>query len=197
MTEFEEKLVIENLDLVDKVICTRITWRASSVLMTYEDLQAVGREALCRAAMHYNPQSGPFAPFARKCIYNAVIDHCRNENAVRRMTGGSGDNEYGLDLIDKAGTRDSGGGLADALAARHLLNRYKKKYTGMIGRRGIQPARKRSIPSSGSRSSANSLSSSVKQCICETRAIRTVRSRKCAASGRKRLKNASAGSARN
>lgn len=137
MTEFENRLVIENLDLVDKVICTRITWRASSVLMTYEDLQAVGREALCRAAMHYNPQSGPFAPFARKCIYNAVIDHCRNENAVRRMTGGSGDNEYGLDLIDKAGTRDSGGGLADALAARHLLNRYKKKYTG-ISKLGVE-----------------------------------------------------------
>ena len=137
MTEFEEKLVIENLDLVDKVICTRITWRASSVLMTYEDLQAVGREALCRAAMHYNPRSGPFAPFARKCIYNAVIDHCRSENTVRRMTGGSGDDENGLDLLDKAGAKDSGSRLADALAAKRLLSRYEKQYTG-ISKLGVE-----------------------------------------------------------
>jgi len=137
MTEFENRLVIENLALVDKVICTRITWRSSSVLMAYEDLQAVGREALCRAAMHYSPQSGPFATFACKCIYNAVIDHCRNENAVMRMTGGSGSNDVCTDLIDKVSARDSGDGLTDDLDAKHLLSRYKKKYTG-VSRLGVE-----------------------------------------------------------
>ncbi len=136
MTEFENKLVMDNLDLVDKVICTRITWRSSSVLMTFEDLQAVGREALCRAAAHYRPQSGPFAPFACKCIYNAVIDHCRNENTVMRMTGGSGSGGISLDLIDKAEAGNSGS-FADDLGTGHLLSRYKKKYAG-VSRLGVE-----------------------------------------------------------
>ncbi len=80
MTEFENKLIIENLGLVDQVIKSRISWRRGSVLMSYEDLQTVGREALCRAATRYKPNIGEFQPFAARCVYNAVIDHCKKEN---------------------------------------------------------------------------------------------------------------------
>ena len=75
MTEYEEKLVMDNLRLVDHIIRTRFHYWSASVLMSYEDLQAVGREALCRAAVRYKPDSA----FAGRCIVNALIDHCNRD----------------------------------------------------------------------------------------------------------------------
>lgn len=139
MTEFENKLIIDNLDLVDQVIRTRLSWCSGSVLLAYEDLQAVGREALCIAATKYKQQIGDFAPFACRCIYNAIIDHCRIERlAYDHKAADTADdkthetvmelNSYEITDID---------GLLESIALNQLLKELKKKYSG-VARLGIE-----------------------------------------------------------
>ena len=76
MTEYQRKLVEENLELVNQVIRSRIGI-TSDPMTSYDDLYQVGCEAICKAAMLYSPQKCIFAPYARKVIYNAIIDYCR------------------------------------------------------------------------------------------------------------------------
>ena len=77
MTEYQRKLVEENLELVNQVIRRRIGV-TNGPMTSYDDLYQVGCEAICKAAMQYSPQKGIFAPYARKVIYNAMIDYCRH-----------------------------------------------------------------------------------------------------------------------
>ena len=77
MTEYQRELVEENLDLVNKVIRGHIGV-TNGPMTSYDDLYQVGCEAICKAAMQYSPKKGPFSPFARKVIYNALIDYCRH-----------------------------------------------------------------------------------------------------------------------
>lgn len=79
MTDYQEALVLENLDLVNWVIRTRISI-PNRPLLTYDDFYAIGCEAICRAALKYQPDMGAFAPFACRYIYNAIVDHCRAMN---------------------------------------------------------------------------------------------------------------------
>lgn len=79
MTDYQRKLTEDHLSLVNQVIRRRIRVRGLPML-TYDDLYSVGCEALCRAAMVYDPECGEFAPLASVYIYNAIIDHCRREN---------------------------------------------------------------------------------------------------------------------
>ena len=79
MTDYQEALVLENLDLVNWVIRTRISI-PNRPLLTYDDFYAIGCEAICRAALNYQPDMGAFAPFACRYIYNAIVDHCRAMN---------------------------------------------------------------------------------------------------------------------
>ena len=81
MTEYQRELVTQHLDLVDKVIRCRIGITGGP-LLTYDDFYAVGCEALCRAAMYYQPAQGPFEFLAKRYMYNAMIDHCRKENPI-------------------------------------------------------------------------------------------------------------------
>ena len=76
MTDYQNELVMEHLDLVNWVIRTRISV-PNRPLLTYDDFYAIGCEAICRAALKYQSDSGEFAPFACRYIYNAIIDHCR------------------------------------------------------------------------------------------------------------------------
>jgi RNA polymerase sigma factor (sigma-70 family) len=133
MTEFENQLIIDNLDLVDKVIRSRIHLRSTSVLMTFEDLQGVGREALCRAALRYKPQLGAFAPFASRCIYNALIDHCKNENAIGRATSDCEDDELHEAAAERAFAYSPDyESIIDSLTAEQILARLKQQYTGVV-----------------------------------------------------------------
>lgn len=50
MTEYQNALVVENLDLVNWVIRTRISI-PNRPLLTYDDFYGVGCEAICKAAM--------------------------------------------------------------------------------------------------------------------------------------------------
>ena len=81
MTNYQRELVETNLDIVDRVIrrCIKVSARP---LLTYEDFYQVGCEALCRAAMKYNPELGSFEAFGSKTVYNAMIDYCRKQNGA-------------------------------------------------------------------------------------------------------------------
>lgn len=56
MTDYQEALVLENLDLVNWVIRTRISI-PNRPLLTYDDFYAIGCEAICRAALNYQPDT--------------------------------------------------------------------------------------------------------------------------------------------
>lgn len=71
MTDYQNELVMEHLDLVNWVIRTRISV-PNRPLLTYDDFYAIGCEAICRAALKYQADSGEFAPFACRYIYNAI-----------------------------------------------------------------------------------------------------------------------------
>lgn len=72
MTDYQNELVMEHLDLVNWVIRTRISV-PNRPLLTYDDFYAIGCEAICRAALKYQADSGEFAPFACRYIYNAIM----------------------------------------------------------------------------------------------------------------------------
>lgn len=61
MTEYQRELTTNNLHLVKEVIQKRIKIN-NLPLLAYEDFYAIGCEALCRAAMAYQPSRGEFAP---------------------------------------------------------------------------------------------------------------------------------------
>ncbi len=52
MTDYQNELVMEHLDLVNWVIRTRISV-PNRPLLTYDDFYAIGCEAICRAALKY------------------------------------------------------------------------------------------------------------------------------------------------
>jgi len=67
MTDYQDALVLENLDLVNWVIRTRISI-PNRPLLTYDDFYAIGCEAICRAALKYTIRrttSFSFTPPAR------------------------------------------------------------------------------------------------------------------------------------
>ena len=96
MTEYQRTLVEENLDLLDRLILKHIGV-SGRALQTYEDYYQIGSEALCRAAMQYDPSRGPFAPLGWRYAYNAIIDHCRKQQQVNQsisiVTDEDGENE--------------------------------------------------------------------------------------------------------
>jgi len=137
MTEFEEKLVIDNLSLVDTVIRARFHCRPASVLMTYEDLQAVGRAALCRAATRYRPELGQFTTFAGRCIANALIDHCRREAGHDRAAADISDEDRKEAVMESACVVDEEDATLGALAVETVLDELKRQYSG-VARLGVE-----------------------------------------------------------
>lgn len=101
MTDYQDALVLENLDLVNWVIRTRISI-PNRPLLTYDDFYAIGCEAICRAALKYQPDMGAFAPFACRYIYNAIVDHCRamNYRLERNVEISEDENASLLDMND-------------------------------------------------------------------------------------------------
>ena len=71
MTDYQNELVMEHLDLVNWVIRTRISV-PNRPLLTYDDFYAIGCEAICRAALKYQVDSGEFAPFACRYIHTLM-----------------------------------------------------------------------------------------------------------------------------
>lgn len=137
MTEYQCRLVEENLKTVDWVIARRIKV-SGRVLLTYEDFYQIGCEALCRAAMAYCPDNGDFPPFASRYIYNALIDHCRKQNYVNQgvadLTDEDGDPMFPLDGVpyfENMEEKISAQEISSALA------NCKARYTG-VAQRGVE-----------------------------------------------------------
>lgn len=121
MTDYQNELVMEHLDLVNWVIRTRISV-PNRPLLTYDDFYAIGCEAICRAALKYQADSGEFAPFACRYIYNAIIDHCRamNYRLQRSVDAGFEEGEVLFDLLAHT-TVDFEAEVTDDSATLHFI----------------------------------------------------------------------------
>ncbi len=144
MTDYQRELVCQNLDLVDQTIRCRIVVRGI-ILLTYEDFYQIGCEALCRAALEYKLERGPFAPFACRFIYNAMIDHCRKQNAlmcVRHSAPLDADDDYcAMEYMSTNPDLDAALYNREAWKA---LQKCKEKYKG-ITLQGIEAMELKSI----------------------------------------------------
>ena len=107
MTDYQDALVLENLDLVNWVIRTRISV-PNRPLLTYDDFYAIGCEAICRAALKYQADSGEFAPFACRYMQNFEDYLCeRNDtidNAAYQLIGVLTAEDPGASLEDDPAT---------------------------------------------------------------------------------------------
>lgn len=110
MTDYQRELVTTNMSVVDHVIRASIHVN-NSALENYEDFYQIGCEALCKAAMSYNPSASAFATYASRVVRNALIDHCRAMNTRHKLmvdidfeewVNGS---EFGNDAIVEDGFR--------------------------------------------------------------------------------------------
>lgn len=144
MTEYQRRLVEENLGIVDWVIRCRIRV-SGQPLLTYEDFYQIGCEALCRAAMKYNPNQGSFEPFGSRYVYNAMIDHCRRENSHSFHSAEFTVDEDGEpSLFRTVGEEDN---CDSSIAAKHLraiLAEYSKACSGIM-KRGIEAIELKSL----------------------------------------------------
>ena len=144
MTDYQRELVVQNMDLVEQVIKKRIKV-AGDVLLTHEDYYQIGCEALCRAAMSYNHEIGSFVPLACRVIYNAIIDHCRKENAARfpklEMDLDCDCDSYALSFMGISDDFDETVFYSDAL---EVLRKCKAAYSG-ITLRGIEALELKSL----------------------------------------------------
>ncbi len=145
LTEYQQKLVEENLDVVKQVLRQRIKIRGS-VLLTYEDFYQVGCEALCRAAGAYRPDLGEFAPLAATSVYNAAIDHIRKQKLEASLRANpppvDDDDDGDGDLLfsNEENTEQE-------VIDRHmieLISGYCDKYTG-VTRLGVEAIRLKTL----------------------------------------------------
>lgn len=144
MTEYQCRLVEENLDIVDWVIRCRIIV-TGKVLQTYEDYYQIGCEALCRAAMAYHPEEGTFSPLASRYVYNAIIDHCRKQNGIAQcsteLTDENGEKDF---LFDSVPQEDHVDDLIYSKEVRAAFQKCMDKHSGII-RRGMEALELKSI----------------------------------------------------
>ena len=137
MTEYQRELTTKHLYLVKEVIQKRI--KVSNLpLLSYEDFYAIGCEALCRAAMVYQPSRGEFTPLACRYIYNALIDHVRHQNYSNSFTASLFMDDDGertvYDLIGSTVDMDE---KAYGMSVMDALGKCKAKYSG-ITLKGIE-----------------------------------------------------------
>jgi RNA polymerase sigma factor (sigma-70 family) len=84
LTTEQQTLVSEHLYLVDKVIHFDIRRNMSNPDYSHEDMYQTGCIGLCMAAAAYDG-SRPFKAFARKAVFNQIIDYCRGINRHGRV----------------------------------------------------------------------------------------------------------------
>lgn len=132
MTDYQRELVTTNMSVVDHVIRAYIHVN-NSALESYEDFYQIGSEALCKAAMSYNPATSAFSTYASRVVRNALIDHCRAMNTRQKLladvdfeewVNGS---EFGNDAIVEDGFRR-----VEEAGVQKALNDCHAQYTGVI-----------------------------------------------------------------
>lgn len=144
MTEYQRELVAQHLSVVDSTIKRRIKVNGC-VLQTYEDFYQIGCEALCKAAMSYNPEVGAFEPFGARYVYNAIIDHCRHQNMLANIKCDvdvfSDADGYALTYFGAVSDLDEA---IDLKRTNDAIKRSKHKYDG-ITLRGIEAIELKSV----------------------------------------------------
>lgn len=132
MTEYQCRIVEENLEIVDRVIRYKIKINGQA-LQTYEDFYQIGCEALCKAAMSYDPEQGHFYPLGSRYVFNAIIDHCRKQNRNRSiyadLVDENGDNDF---LIDSVPVEDTADDIIYSQEVWVAFDKCKGKYTGVV-----------------------------------------------------------------
>ena len=144
MTEYQKTLVEQNMGLVDWVLRSRINVPTNGIF-TYDECYAIGCEALCKAAMAYQPSKGEFDPFACLCIYNAVLDRLRKEGnfAQHRSTYATEDDGELAEYVLPPVNHDFEGALT-AKQASEAFRACKARYTGIF-LRGIEAIELKSL----------------------------------------------------
>lgn len=137
MTEYQKTLVEQNMGLVDWVLRSRINVPTNGIF-TYDECYAIGCEALCKAAMAYQPSKGEFDPFACLCIYNAVLDRLRKEGTFsqHRTAYATDDDGELAEYVLPPVHQDYEGDLA-AKKVSEVFRDCKARYSGIV-LRGIE-----------------------------------------------------------
>ena len=78
LNEDRKRMVEDHLYLVKPVVLGTIDLNESVQGLGFDDLYQTGCEALCHAALQYDPDRGAsFATFAKVVLHNQLISHCR------------------------------------------------------------------------------------------------------------------------
>lgn len=79
LNDEQRKLVSENINVVDMVICKYIHINKNICGMEYDDIFQVGAIGLCKAAANYKKcSSAKFKTYAFQVIRNTIIDHLKS-----------------------------------------------------------------------------------------------------------------------
>ena len=78
LTADQQRLVEENLTIVERVLRFDIHANPCVAGLGYEDLYQEGCVWLCNAALTFDPARGSFASYARRVVQNGLIGYCRN-----------------------------------------------------------------------------------------------------------------------
>lgn len=78
LTAAQQRLVEENLAVVERVLRFNVRVNPCIAGLSYEDLYQEGCVWLCNAALTFDPARSSFASYARQVVQNGLIGYCRN-----------------------------------------------------------------------------------------------------------------------
>ena len=78
LTADQQRLVEENLTIVERVLRFDINANPCVAGLGYEDLYQEGCIWLCNAALTFDPARGSFAFYARRVVQNGLVSYCRS-----------------------------------------------------------------------------------------------------------------------
>lgn len=138
MTVYQQRIAEENIGIVNEVVYGHF-WVSSDPSISYEDFYQIGCEALCKAATCYQPEIGPFHPFAYQVIFNGIVDYCRKQKKrdFRSQIMPYDVNNYDLSLLMKSEESDAAYNNVESSSAVHIMRERQKEYTG-VSKTGIE-----------------------------------------------------------
>ena len=93
LTAAQQRLVEENLAVVERVLRFEVRANPCIAGLGYEDLYQEGCVWLCKAALTFEPARGSFTPYARRVAQNGLVGYCRNVLGKYQRTVSLGDLE--------------------------------------------------------------------------------------------------------
>ena len=86
LTAAQQRLVEENLAVVERALWFDVRVNPYIVGLSYEDLYQEGCVWLCNAALTFDPVRGSFASYARRVVQNGLVGYCRNVLSKHQRT---------------------------------------------------------------------------------------------------------------